>query len=1005
MVKFSVVFIFLLIFILVPFASSANDFAFNRLYDGSQPIDGFNYSINVNHSLTSDFATLAGLSNSTNNWITLSLGILDDVNTTQLNNEGGTLTIDPSYIDANWCALTGCIITGDLEVDGVISQDGLTLNDTYINKAGDSFNQQTLELNFTFSNLSLPILENFNGITIKNLNDSSASSLAVQNDGDISVSLFSSGSNFLTGLNLNNSAGVASTNTDLILATRSIGTNIVFQVINSSGIPIDTLVVEGDGNVILQNDLIMNGSKIFLDGAENHFIRENIDGFPFNGIAKNATWFGHDFMRDEGEITYLFSWENNTQLFLQAGRNNSFSAAGNSFGLIPQYMAEENFTENGVINMTKASDYVFLCNFFGVDCSFNADTRGNALDNISGGPLLFTMGDFEVWQSVKIHEGIAVEGPADFDLEGFDANFNNGSVHPTTPVTFEQGFDAGDSVRKFIETFASNLGIFTNLQTDLGDWVSVLSTTFCDEGQCAQADGAGTGFVAMQTNVSTLDVNETTLSFVYSLFNLIGSGEISVVVNNNVGSGDVTIFTDTTDNVIQGSQSIALPSSMDNQTLISITVNCDVASAAKPTRQCFFDTAKLNGTAITTTTINVSGFDSVMAFSDGALAADGFPERGIFYVAENDTIVIRGNATFENIIEQDLNITSSITLNSTTIEDWGDIPNFLNLDGSNADTTIDIGSEDFVTTGIAKFGTDALAEDEAPLTLQSHTFFTDPEQGKIIEFSSLMGSLNSFGIDVSRIPQYFLSLSSDLGFYIKYLDVDDRINFNNGDGGYITTEDENGFNFSYDGGPANIFTGPINATGLITGESLDIDTLNLNGNIISDSTGEISFDNENLATLGKLTIGDNSGTPLTLNVETDDDTNAIIFDGWNVGGGVVALRNIQFAPPAGGGASAPFWEIENAAYAGKLSVINIDNSGASLTHFDFTNDFGNPSFGIELEVGTAGADVSLLTVNGDVNGTGDIYIEGNYNHQGNVGFTGSCINITYSGGIAITCND
>ncbi len=464
---------------------------------------------------------------------------------------------------------------------------------------------------------------------------------------------------------------------------------IIMRTFNSTGSTIDTLIIEGDGNVLFQNDAILNLSSIFFDAIGDKFIRTNSNGFPFNGIATNATWMAHNNPKANGSITYLTTVENDTVSWTTSLKNNSYSLlSGNSAGLVPGYMAQDNFTEGGVINMSKASDYLFICSFFGVDCSFNADTRGNAIDSIPGGPLLFTMGDLEVWQSVKIHKGIAVEGPAIFDLKGNDANFNNGSVHIATPTIFEQGFTAGDSVTKFIETFASTLGIFTNLQSDLGDWISVLNSVLCDEGQCAQGDGAGVGIVEMQTNISTLDINETQLSFVYSLFNLIGSGEFSVVANNNIGSGDVTIFSDTTNNVVKNSQLILLPSSMDNQSLISLTFICNADSSAKPTRQCFVDTVKLNGTAITTTLINVSGFDSVIAFGDGELALDGFPKRGIIYNASGDQVIIRGNATFENIIEQDLEITNSISLNGTTIFDWASVvssplfPSYFLLNGS-----------------------------------------------------------------------------------------------------------------------------------------------------------------------------------------------------------------------------------------------------------------------------------------------------------------------------------
>ncbi len=46
-----------------------------------------------------------------------------------------------------------------------------------------------------------------------------------------------------------------------------------------------------------------------------------------------------------------------------------------------------------------------------------------------------------------------------------------------------------------------------------------------------------------------------------------------------------------------------------------------------------------------------------------------------------------------------------------------------------------------------------------------------------------------------------------------------------------------------------------------------------------------------------------------------------------------------------------------------------------------------------------------LDVNGGVNVVGSLNVTGNYIINGNIGFTGSCVNITYSGGIAVSCND
>ena len=63
------------------------------------------------------FDNATGSVNASAHWITISLGALDDANTDQFNDIGGTLTIDESHFDLRWCALTGCNMTGDLMVD------------------------------------------------------------------------------------------------------------------------------------------------------------------------------------------------------------------------------------------------------------------------------------------------------------------------------------------------------------------------------------------------------------------------------------------------------------------------------------------------------------------------------------------------------------------------------------------------------------------------------------------------------------------------------------------------------------------------------------------------------------------------------------------------------------------------------------------------------------------------------------------------------------------------
>ena len=58
----------------------------------------------------------------------------------------------------------------------------------------------------------------------------------------------------------------------------------------------------------------------------------------------------------------------------------------------------------------------------------------------------------------------------------------------------------------------------------------------------------------------------------------------------------------------------------------------------------------------------------------------------------------------------------------------------------------------------------------------------------------------------------------------------------------------------YTGANADVDLGAydITTTGIGTFGNLDVDTLNLNGNVITDSTGTISFDDEDITTTGNI---------------------------------------------------------------------------------------------------------------------------------------------------------
>lgn len=74
------------------------------------------YSSNINKVETL-FNNNTAFVNSSDNWIT-NLGVLSDVNTTQHSNNGGFLNIKESWLESLYCKLTGCTMSGDLDMNG-----------------------------------------------------------------------------------------------------------------------------------------------------------------------------------------------------------------------------------------------------------------------------------------------------------------------------------------------------------------------------------------------------------------------------------------------------------------------------------------------------------------------------------------------------------------------------------------------------------------------------------------------------------------------------------------------------------------------------------------------------------------------------------------------------------------------------------------------------------------------------------------------------------------------
>ena len=74
--------------------------------------------------------------------------------------------------------------------------------------------------------------------------------------------------------------------------------------------------------------------------------------------------------------------------------------------------------------------------------------------------------------------------------------------------------------------------------------------------------------------------------------------------------------------------------------------------------------------------------------------------------------------------------------------------------------------------------------------------------------------------------------------------------------------------------PVDLGSQNLSTTGLGTFGNLDVDTLNLDGNVISDSTGTISFNDDNLETTGNVGIGTTANA--SFNIDMMDGLGAFI---------------------------------------------------------------------------------------------------------------------------------
>ena len=153
-------------------------------------------------------------------------------------------------------------------------------------------------------------------------------------------------------------------------------------------------------------------------------------------------------------------------------------------------------------------------------------------------------------------------------------------------------------------------------------------------------------------------------------------------------------------------------------------------------------------------------------------------------------------------------------------------------------------------------------------------------------------------------------------------------------------------------------------------------------------------------------VQDNNGTILdsgtviiNATITSTNGSSGVEFDGTNYTmSNVSSFFNVSFTIMGSGDFNYFVWSYGNGT----------DNNFNRTQTFDYTiNESGARESWINKNNGDPLFKIFYLKLVSYVNliVKGDLDVEGNYTHQGQVGFTGSCVNTSYSGGIVIGCND